>query len=49
MNEEQLDRIEAKLDDLLAFRDVLLKLALPKLPGPLRASAVKLLAPRGVR
>lgn len=39
----QLDRIEAKLDQVLAFRDAMLKLALPKLPAAARETAMKLM------
>jgi len=44
MPETQLDRIERKLDDVLAFRDLLLKLALPRLPAPMRQKAAELAA-----
>ena len=46
MNEDQLDRIERKLDEVLAFRDLLLKLALPRLPEALRNKAAQALAVR---
>lgn len=42
--ETQLDRIEAKLDQMLQFRDALLKLAMPKLPASMREQALKLAA-----
>jgi hypothetical protein len=41
-----MDRIERKLDEVLAFRDVVLKFALPKIPGPARQAAMRLLAQR---
>lgn len=44
MDPEQLDRIERKLDDVLAFRDLLLKLAMPKVPPAMREKAAALLA-----
>lgn len=43
---EQLDRIERKLDEVLAFRDLLLKLALPKIPAAMREKAAVLMAGR---
>lgn len=39
MNETQMDRIERKLDEVLAFRDLLLKLAMPRIPAALREKA----------
>lgn len=41
--ETQLDRIEKKLDDVLAFRDLLLKFAMPRIPAPMRAKAAALI------
>lgn len=35
----QLDRIEEKLDELLAFRNLLLQLAMPRIPEAMRAKA----------
>jgi hypothetical protein len=49
MDQTQLDRIERKLDEVLAFRDLLLKLALPKLPAPMREKAAAALAGRAGR
>jgi hypothetical protein len=42
--EKQLDRIEKKLDEVLAFRDLLLKLAMPRVPAPLREKAAAVLS-----
>lgn len=44
MDPEQLDRIERKLDEVLAFRDLLLKLAMPRIPETMRAKAAAVLA-----
>lgn len=44
MAESQMDRIERKLDEVLAFRDLLLKFAMPKIPAPLRAKAAAVMA-----
>jgi hypothetical protein len=44
--ETQLDRIERKLDEVLAFRDLLLKLAMPRIPAPMREKAATLMAGR---
>lgn len=49
MAETQLDRIERKLDDVLAFRDLLLKLAMPRVPAPMREMAMKAMAPKQVK
>lgn len=46
MPESQMDRIERKLDEVLAFRDLLLKLAMPKVPAPMRDKAAEILAAR---
>lgn len=43
----QLDRIEAKLDEVLEFRDAALKFLMPKLPASVRPQALKLLARSG--
>lgn len=43
----QLDRIERKLDEVLAFRDLLLKLAMPRIPAALREKAVAVMGVRG--
>ena len=43
-DQEQIDRIERKLDEVLAFRDVLLKMAMPKLPPAMRQKAAELIA-----
>lgn len=48
MDESQLDRIERKLDDVLAFRDLLLKLAMPRVPPAMREKAAGLMAGRKV-
>lgn len=45
-SQTQLDRIERKLDEILMFRDVVLKFALPKIPGPARQAAMRLLSQR---
>lgn len=42
--ETQMDRIERKLDEVLAFRDLLYKLALPRIPAPMREKAAALMA-----
>jgi hypothetical protein len=42
----QLDRIEAKLDQMLEFRDAALKMMMPKIPAAARPAALKLLAKR---
>lgn len=42
----QLDRIERKLDEVLAFRDLLLKLAMPRVPAAMREKAAALMAGR---
>lgn len=44
MDEKQLDRIERKLDEVLAFRDLLLKFAMPKIPAPMRAKVAAAVA-----
>lgn len=46
MEETQLDRIERKLDEVIAFRDLLLKLAMPRIPAGLRAKAAAVMAGR---
>ena len=40
----QLDRIERKLDEVLAFRDALLKFAMPKIPAAMRPKAMEAMA-----
>jgi hypothetical protein len=47
MDQTQLDRIERKLDEVLAFRDLLLKLALPRVPAAMREKAVALMSRGG--
>lgn len=44
MDETQLDRIERKLNEVLAFRDLLLKLAMPRIPAPMRARVAEVMA-----
>lgn len=44
MNETQMDRIERKLDEVLQFRDLLLQLAMPRVPAPMREKAAQLMA-----
>ena len=44
MDQTQLDRIERKLDEVLAFRDLLLRFAMPKIPAAMRAKAAAVLA-----
>lgn len=44
IDQEQLNRIERKLDQVLEFRDALLKLALPRVPAGMREQAMKLAA-----
>jgi hypothetical protein len=46
-DQKQLDRIEKKLDEVLAFRDLLLKLAMPRIPAPLREKAVAVMSRGG--
>ena len=46
MDQSQLDRIERKLDEVLAFRDLLLKFAMPKIPAAMRHKAAAVLAGR---
>ena len=41
-----MDRIERKLDEVLQFRDLLLKMAMPRIPAPMREKAAALLAQR---
>ena len=43
MDETQMDRIERKLDEVLAFRDLLLKLALPRIPAAMREKTAEVL------
>ena len=45
-DQEQLDRIEAKLDRLNGLLDAAVKLALPRMPAAAREMALKLLAGR---
>lgn len=47
MDESQLDRIERKLDEFLAFRDLLLKLAMPRVPEAMRGKVAELMAKGG--
>lgn len=42
--ETQLDRIERKLDEMLLFRDAVVRLAMPRLPAAAREAALKLAA-----
>jgi hypothetical protein len=44
-----MDRIERKLDEVLAFRDLLLKLAMPRIPATMREKVMQVTAGRGVR
>jgi hypothetical protein len=46
MDQKQLDRIERKLDEMLAFRDLLLKMALPRVPAPMREKLAAVVAGR---
>lgn len=46
MDESQMDRIERKLDEVLQFRDLLLKMAMPRIPAAMREKAAALLAER---
>ena len=46
MAESQMDRIERKLDEVLAFRDLLLKLAMPRIPAPMRGKVAEVMAGR---
>lgn len=39
-----MDRIERKLDEMLQFRDLLLQLAMPRVPEPMRKKAAQLMA-----
>lgn len=47
MDQDQMDRIERKLDEVLAFRDLLLKLAMPRIPAAMRAKAASVMAGTG--
>jgi hypothetical protein len=47
VTDTQLDRIERKLDDLLALRDLLLKAFMPRIPAAGREGVLKLMARRG--
>ena len=44
MDQDQMDRIERKLDEMLQFRDLLLQLAMPRVPAPMREKAAQLMA-----
>jgi hypothetical protein len=44
MDQDQLDRIERKLDEVLAFRDLLLKFAMPRIPAAMRTRAAQVMA-----
>lgn len=44
MDQTQLDRIEDKLDQVLAFRDLLLKLAMPKIPAAMRTKVAAVMS-----
>lgn len=44
MDQDQMDRIERKLDEMLQFRDLLLALAMPRVPEPMRKKAAQLMA-----
>lgn len=46
MEQSQLDRIERKLDEVLMFRDLLLKLAMPRVPESMRKKAAALMSGR---
>lgn len=46
-DQKQMDRIERKLDEVLAFRDLLLKFAMPKVPAPLREKVAAVMSGRG--
>lgn len=46
MAETQMDRIERKLDEVLAFRDLLLKFAMPKIPPAMRGKLAEVMAGR---
>ncbi len=46
MDQTQLDRIERKLDEVLAFRDLLLRFAMPRIPAAMRNKAAAVLAGR---
>jgi hypothetical protein len=45
-DETQLDRIERQLGELLALRDLLFKLYMPKVPAPVREKVARLMADR---
>lgn len=44
MAETQMDRIERKLDEVLAFRDLLLKMAMPRIPAAMRTKVAAVMA-----
>lgn len=46
IDQNQLDRIERKLDQMLAFRDLLLKFAMPRIPAGMREKAAALMVGR---
>lgn len=45
-DQAQLDRIERMLTDLTDLKVVLLKIFLPKVPGPMRENVLRLMASR---
>lgn len=47
--ETQLDRIERKLDAILALRDAVLKLAMPRIPEKYREAAMQIAAQHAIR
>lgn len=49
MAETQLDRIERKLDEVLALRDLLLRMAMPRVPAPMREKLAAYAASRAER
>ncbi len=44
--ETQLDRIERKLNEVIEFRDLLLKLAMPRVPAAMRGKVAEVMAGR---
>jgi hypothetical protein len=46
VDQAQMDRIERKLDEVLAFRDLVLKLALPRVPAALRTKVAQVMGGR---
>ena len=46
MDQEQLDRIEAMLNELMDLKGILLKIFMPKIPEKMRPQMLKMMAAR---